>query len=157
MQCAAPWLARLAPADFVRARCLLHKHCRDDKTNNMGLMSGVMATHDQETYQFFRSTKVHCILCPREGGVEDSLLQGLARGNFCECNGCYCQNLHPETWHTSYALCVRWSPAMYSMVSCALRAWGDSIVGLLLQLPTMTPVECIGCRPLITTWTNPEP
>lgn len=47
----------------------------DDTTNNMGLHSGVMATHDQDTYSFFKGTEVTCVLCPRQGGTEDSLLQ----------------------------------------------------------------------------------
>lgn len=34
-----------------------------------------MATHDQETFVFFKDTKVKCLLCPRQGGEEDSLLQ----------------------------------------------------------------------------------
>lgn len=33
------------------------------------------ATHDQETYHFFKGTKVRCVLCPRQGGSEDSMLQ----------------------------------------------------------------------------------
>jgi phospholipase D1/2 len=47
----------------------------DDTTNNYGLHSGLMATHDQETYDFFKETEVHCVLCPRQGGTEDSYLQ----------------------------------------------------------------------------------
>jgi hypothetical protein len=47
----------------------------DDATNNMGLHSGLMATHDQETVKFFKDTKVKCFLCPRAGGTEDSYLQ----------------------------------------------------------------------------------
>lgn len=47
----------------------------DDQTNNMGLHPGLMATHDNETYQYFKTTKVTCVLCPREGGSEDSMLQ----------------------------------------------------------------------------------
>lgn len=47
----------------------------DDTTNNMGLHAGVMATHDQLTYTYFKDTEVTCVLCPRQGGEEDSLLQ----------------------------------------------------------------------------------
>jgi hypothetical protein len=47
----------------------------DDATNNMGLHSGLMATHDQETFTFFKDTKVRCFLCPRAGGTEDSYFQ----------------------------------------------------------------------------------
>jgi hypothetical protein len=34
-----------------------------------------MATHDQETAAFFKGSEVHCVLCPRQGGTEDSYLQ----------------------------------------------------------------------------------
>ena len=47
----------------------------DDKTNNQGLHPGLMATHDQETFDFFKGTAVRCALAPREGGTEDTLMQ----------------------------------------------------------------------------------
>lgn len=47
----------------------------DDQTNNYGLHSGVMATHDQETLNYFKGTAVTCVLCPRQGSDEDSYLQ----------------------------------------------------------------------------------
>lgn len=47
----------------------------DDASNNLGLHPGLMATHDQETYAFFKGSKVKCVLCPRQGGSEDSLMQ----------------------------------------------------------------------------------
>lgn len=47
----------------------------DDTSNNSGLIAGVMATHDQKTLKYFKHTAVTCILCPRQGGMEDSLLQ----------------------------------------------------------------------------------
>lgn len=53
----------------------------DDTTNNMGLHAGVMATHDQLTYTYFKDTEVTCVLCPRQGGEEDSLLQKFSRNN----------------------------------------------------------------------------
>eukprot|EP00878_Enallax_costatus_P010831 GHUV01011310.1.p1 GENE.GHUV01011310.1~~GHUV01011310.1.p1 ORF type:complete len:894 (+),score=260.77 GHUV01011310.1:345-3026(+) len=53
----------------------------DDTTNNMGLHAGVMATHDQDTYAYFKGTEVTCVLCPRQGGEEDSILQKFSRGN----------------------------------------------------------------------------
>lgn len=46
----------------------------DDQTNNYGLHSGVMATHDQETLNYFKGTAVTCVLCPRQGSEEDSYL-----------------------------------------------------------------------------------
>ncbi|WCJ30288.1 phospholipase D alpha 1 [Euphorbia peplus] len=37
---------------------------------------GLMATHDQETEQYFRNTKVHCVLCPRNPDNGGSIVQG---------------------------------------------------------------------------------
>lgn len=48
----------------------------DDRSNNYPLpIAGVMGTHDNETHAFFKGSKVVCILCPRQGGTEDSYLQ----------------------------------------------------------------------------------
>lgn len=47
----------------------------DDATNNLGLHPGLMATHDNETYAYFKGTAVKCVLCPRQGGGEDSIFQ----------------------------------------------------------------------------------
>jgi len=47
----------------------------DDASNNLGLHPGLMATHDQETFAYFKGTPVKCVLAPRQGGTEDSLLQ----------------------------------------------------------------------------------
>ncbi|XP_030534233.2 phospholipase D alpha 1-like [Rhodamnia argentea] len=51
----------------------------DDRTSVPDLKrDGLMATHDQDTEQYFRNTRVHCVLCPRdpeEGGT--SIIQGL--------------------------------------------------------------------------------
>lgn len=52
----------------------------DDQTNNYGMHSGVMATHDQETLNYFKGSKVTCVLCPRQGSDEDSYLQVCAQG-----------------------------------------------------------------------------
>jgi hypothetical protein len=41
----------------------------------------MMATHDQETYEFFKGSAVKCVLCPRQGGTEDSYVQSMVRGN----------------------------------------------------------------------------
>ncbi|KAK9946008.1 hypothetical protein M0R45_011492 [Rubus argutus] len=35
-----------------------------------------MTTHDQETEEYFRNTKVRCILCPRNPDVGRSFVQG---------------------------------------------------------------------------------
>jgi len=47
----------------------------DDTTNNLGVYEGLMGTHDQETLAYFKDSKVTCVLCPRQGSEEDSLLQ----------------------------------------------------------------------------------
>ena len=47
----------------------------DDRSNNLGLHPGLMATHDQATYAYFKHTGVTCILCPRQGGMEETFLQ----------------------------------------------------------------------------------
>jgi phospholipase D1/2 len=47
----------------------------DDASNNLGVGDGLMATHDNETYAFFKGTDVKCVLCPRQGGEEDSIIQ----------------------------------------------------------------------------------
>ena len=47
----------------------------DDASNNLGLTPGLMATHDNETFAFFKGTAVKCVLCPRQGGEEDSWMQ----------------------------------------------------------------------------------
>lgn len=46
----------------------------DDQTNNYGLHSGLMSTHDQDTLNYFKGTAVTCLLCPRQGSEEDSYL-----------------------------------------------------------------------------------
>ncbi|KAM7490090.1 hypothetical protein LguiA_033011 [Lonicera macranthoides] len=38
---------------------------------------GLMATHDQETWDYFRNTNVHCVLCPRNPDNGRSRLQGI--------------------------------------------------------------------------------
>lgn len=37
----------------------------DDKTDNTHLLTGIMNSHDEDTFAYFRNTKVHCLLCPR--------------------------------------------------------------------------------------------
>jgi phospholipase D1/2 len=54
----------------------------DDATNNFGLHPGLMGTRDQETMQFFKGTAVKCVLCPRQGGSEDSILQSISRNSY---------------------------------------------------------------------------
>ncbi|PON34711.1 Phospholipase D [Parasponia andersonii] len=38
--------------------------------------AGLMATHDQETDEYFRNTNVHCFLCPRNPDKKRSIVQG---------------------------------------------------------------------------------
>ncbi|XP_057958820.1 phospholipase D alpha 1-like isoform X2 [Malania oleifera] len=38
---------------------------------------GLMATHDQETADYFRNSKVHCVLCPRNPDDGRSVIQGV--------------------------------------------------------------------------------
>ncbi|XP_057776454.1 phospholipase D alpha 1-like [Salvia miltiorrhiza] len=50
----------------------------DDRTSVPDLKKdGLMATHDQETKQFFEGTNVHCVLCPRNPDGGRSIVQGL--------------------------------------------------------------------------------
>ncbi|KAK1264430.1 Phospholipase D alpha 1 [Acorus gramineus] len=50
----------------------------DDRTS-VGLLKkdGLMATHDEETANFFRDTDVHCVLCPRNPDNGGSFVQDL--------------------------------------------------------------------------------
>lgn len=53
----------------------------DDRTS-VGLLKkdGLMATHDQETEQFFQGTEVNCVLCPRNPDDGGSIVQSLQIG-----------------------------------------------------------------------------
>ncbi|KAF7817249.1 phospholipase D alpha 1-like [Senna tora] len=49
----------------------------DDRTSNEELRKdGLMETHDQETAEYFRNTKVRCVLCPRNPDNGRSRIQG---------------------------------------------------------------------------------
>ncbi|KAJ4838131.1 hypothetical protein Tsubulata_051173, partial [Turnera subulata] len=49
----------------------------DDRTSVPALKrDGLMATHDQETEEYFRNTKVHCVLWPRNPDGGRSIVQG---------------------------------------------------------------------------------
>ncbi|KAK9144078.1 hypothetical protein Sjap_003981 [Stephania japonica] len=50
----------------------------DDRTS-VGLLKkdGLMATHDEETGNYFRDTEVHCVLCPRNPDDGGSFVQDL--------------------------------------------------------------------------------
>ncbi|KAL3587043.1 hypothetical protein D5086_013910 [Populus alba] len=49
----------------------------DDRTSVLDFKKdGLMATHDEETEKYFRGSKVHCILCPRNPDVGRSMIQG---------------------------------------------------------------------------------
>lgn len=50
----------------------------DDRTSvNLLKKDGLMATHDEETEQFFQGTDVHCVLCPRNPDDGGSIVQNL--------------------------------------------------------------------------------
>lgn len=50
----------------------------DDRTSlEVFKKDGLMATHDEETEEFFRGTKVNCVLCPRNPGGGNSMIQGV--------------------------------------------------------------------------------
>ncbi|KAL9254225.1 Phospholipase D alpha 1-like protein [Drosera capensis] len=50
----------------------------DDRTSVGSLKKdGLMATHDEETENFFRETEVHCVLCPRNPDNGSSIVQDL--------------------------------------------------------------------------------
>ncbi|KAK1358218.1 Phospholipase D [Heracleum sosnowskyi] len=51
----------------------------DDRTS-VGLLKkdGLMATHDQETEEYFRGSNVHCVLCLRNPDDGGSIISGLA-------------------------------------------------------------------------------
>lgn len=46
----------------------------DDRSSNWGIM-GQMATHDEETANYFKGTGVNCFLCPRSGYSKSTVLQ----------------------------------------------------------------------------------
>ncbi|PSR96034.1 Phospholipase D alpha 1 like [Actinidia chinensis var. chinensis] len=50
-----------------------------DERTSVGLLKkdGLMATHDEETEQFFQDTDVHCVLCPRNPDDGGSIVQDL--------------------------------------------------------------------------------
>ncbi|KAE9445989.1 hypothetical protein C3L33_22116, partial [Rhododendron williamsianum] len=54
----------------------------DDRTSVEPLKKdGLMATHDQETADYFRTTRVRCILCPRNPDAGRSIIQGFETAN----------------------------------------------------------------------------
>ncbi|KAK2965971.1 hypothetical protein RJ640_010019 [Escallonia rubra] len=53
----------------------------DDRTSVKNLKEdGMMATHDEETGNYFRATEVHCVLCPRNPDDGRSIIQDLTIG-----------------------------------------------------------------------------
>ncbi|XVE71177.1 hypothetical protein DITRI_Ditri10aG0129900 [Diplodiscus trichospermus] len=54
----------------------------DDRTSVEQLKKdGLMATHDQETADYFKNTNVHCVLCPRNPDDGKSIVQGFEIGS----------------------------------------------------------------------------
>ncbi|KAH9325861.1 hypothetical protein KI387_006039, partial [Taxus chinensis] len=53
----------------------------DDRTSNRGIPNlSVMGTHDEETFNYFKSTNVKCLLCPRNPDSGLSIVQGMTVG-----------------------------------------------------------------------------
>ncbi|XP_020242137.1 phospholipase D alpha 1-like [Asparagus officinalis] len=55
----------------------------DDRTSvSLGPLKrdGLMATHDEDTAGYFRGSKVHCVLCPRNPDMGESYVQSLEVG-----------------------------------------------------------------------------
>ncbi|XP_027356583.1 phospholipase D alpha 1-like isoform X2 [Abrus precatorius] len=49
----------------------------DDRTSDANFkLAGLMGTHDEETANYFRNTRVHCVLCPRNPDFGRSIIQG---------------------------------------------------------------------------------
>ncbi|KAL8167817.1 hypothetical protein V2J09_009316 [Rumex salicifolius] len=68
-------ILRAKAANDVRVLILVW----DDRTSNELLKKdGIMATHDEETYEFFKNTKVNCVKCPRSSERAQSILQEYA-------------------------------------------------------------------------------
>ncbi|KAL9323183.1 hypothetical protein ACSQ67_011236 [Phaseolus vulgaris] len=55
----------------------LVRDSRRPKPGGDETLDGLMATHDQETEQYFRGTEVHCVLCPRNPDDGGSFVQDL--------------------------------------------------------------------------------
>eukprot|EP00249_Psilotum_nudum_P022879 c28674_g1_i1 orf=191-2614(+) len=49
----------------------------DDRTSNFIKRDGLMGTHDEETFTYFRNTNVRCLLCPRNPDDALSVAQGM--------------------------------------------------------------------------------
>lgn len=43
----------------------------DDKTDNNHLLHGIMRSHDEDTFAYFKNTRVTCFLCPRNPRAEE--------------------------------------------------------------------------------------
>eukprot|EP01018_Ginkgo_biloba_P018572 Gb_16823 [translate_table: standard] len=54
----------------------------DDRTSQRGMpnLGGIMGTHDEETLNYFKSSNVKCILCPRNPDSGLSVVQGMTVG-----------------------------------------------------------------------------
>ncbi|KAH9623933.1 hypothetical protein KSS87_010521 [Heliosperma pusillum] len=53
----------------------------DDRTSIKGFKEdGFMATHDQETQNYFQGSEVHCVLCPRNPDSGRSIIQNIEIG-----------------------------------------------------------------------------
>ncbi|KAH9575045.1 hypothetical protein CY35_01G091700 [Sphagnum magellanicum] len=52
----------------------------DDRTSNFFNQIGLMATHDEDTMNYFRGSNVNCYLCPRNPDNSQSVVQGVTIG-----------------------------------------------------------------------------
>ncbi|XP_026454541.1 phospholipase D alpha 1-like isoform X1 [Papaver somniferum] len=79
---------RQKPGGDITLGELLKKKARDgvkvlmlvwDDRTSVGLLKkdGLMASHDEETAQYFENTEVHCVLCPRDPDDGGSIVQDL--------------------------------------------------------------------------------
>eukprot|EP00122_Pirum_gemmata_P013106 Pgem_evm1s12195 len=55
-------------AEGVEVRVLVWDEALSTSNTVTGVTDGLMGTHDEETYNFFKHTKVHCSKVPRDGG-----------------------------------------------------------------------------------------
>lgn len=103
----------------------------DDQTNNYGLHSGLMSTHDQDTLNYFKGTAVTCLLCPRQGSEEDSYL--------------HVSTVQYSTEYTQYSTVqhsmVRYGAVQYSTVTAdSLHGYSRQCMCADMHLPHTTHV-----------------
>jgi hypothetical protein len=63
----------------------------DDTTNNMGLHSGLMATHDQETLEFFKVNICETVAAAAAAAAEPAAVAVIGLRQFNSGSSCSCQ------------------------------------------------------------------